>query len=167
MSLTPAAKLEGARDGAPYTALCRLGLSLPPARPPVANFVPAVIEGDLVYLSGQGPIGPQGLVHRGKVGAELSVKEGYAAARLTTLNLLSALEDGRRFADPRPKGDQGFGHGQRHPRIQRAPNGHQWLFGPSDRGFRSGDRRACAFGRGHGIAARPDRRRDRDDRRNL
>ena len=93
MSLTPAAKLEGARDGAPYTALCRLGLSLPPARPPVANFVPAVIEGDLVYLSGQGPIGPQGLVHRGKVGAELSVKEGYAAARLTTLNLLSALED--------------------------------------------------------------------------
>ncbi|MDR3473032.1 MAG: RidA family protein [Devosia sp.] len=92
MSLTPVADPENAPEGAPYAALSRLGLSLPPPRPPVANFVPAVIEGDLVFLSGQGPIGPEGLVHRGKVGAELSVDQGYAAARLTTLNLLSAIE---------------------------------------------------------------------------
>ena len=93
MSMTPINGADTVRDGAPYAALSRLGLSLPPTRPPVANFLPAVIEGELVYLSGQGPSGPQGLVHRGKVGADLSVEQGYAAARLTTLNLFSALED--------------------------------------------------------------------------
>lgn len=82
---------DGSRGG-PYAALKRLGLRLPPPRPPVANFQPAVIEAGLVFLSGQGPVGPDGIVHKGKVGAELSVDDGYAAARLTTLNLLAALE---------------------------------------------------------------------------
>lgn len=83
---------EGDDRSAPYEALKRLGLRLPPPRPPVANFRPAVIEGGLVYLSGQGPVGPDGIVYKGKVGAELSIEDGYAAARLTTLNLLTALE---------------------------------------------------------------------------
>jgi enamine deaminase RidA (YjgF/YER057c/UK114 family) len=83
---------EGDGRSAPYEALKRLGLRLPPPRPPVANFRPAVIEAGLVYLSGQGPVGPEGIVYKGKVGAELSIEDGYAAARLTTLNLLAALE---------------------------------------------------------------------------
>jgi enamine deaminase RidA (YjgF/YER057c/UK114 family) len=72
--------------------MARLGLSLPAPRPPVANFQPAVVEGQVVYLSGQGPVGPEGIVFRGKLGADMSIEEGYAAARLTTLNLLTALE---------------------------------------------------------------------------
>ncbi|MGC1303939.1 MAG: RidA family protein [Caulobacteraceae bacterium] len=84
--------IAAARVGAPYMALNRLGLTLPPARSPVANFVPAVIEGELVYLSGQGPIDRDGAAIRGKVGADVTIEDGYAGARLTTLNLLAALE---------------------------------------------------------------------------
>ena len=75
----------------PYGALRALGLALPEPRAPVANFLPAVIEGGLVFLSGQGPVGPKGIVYKGKVGSALSLEDGYAAARLTTLNLLAAL----------------------------------------------------------------------------
>jgi enamine deaminase RidA (YjgF/YER057c/UK114 family) len=82
--------LSGGRN--PYAELARLGLSLPAPRPPVANFQPAVVDGQLVYLSGQGPVGPEGVVFKGKLGADLSIEDGYAAARLTTLNLLAALE---------------------------------------------------------------------------
>jgi enamine deaminase RidA (YjgF/YER057c/UK114 family) len=82
--------LPGGRN--PYAELARLGLSLPAPRPPVANFQPAVVDGQWVYLSGQGPVGPEGVVFKGKLGADLSIEDGYAAARLTTLNLLAALE---------------------------------------------------------------------------
>jgi enamine deaminase RidA (YjgF/YER057c/UK114 family) len=76
----------------PYERLAALGLSLPQRLPPVANFVPAVIHGSTVYLSGQGPLDARGIAYRGKVGSEISVEDGYEAARLTTLNLLAALE---------------------------------------------------------------------------
>jgi len=76
----------------PYQRLTALGLTLPPPRPPVANFRPAVVEGDLVFLSGQGPVDATGIVFKGKVGTDLTLEDGYKAARLTTLNLLSALE---------------------------------------------------------------------------
>ena len=82
---------ESPRQAGPYAALRDLGLSLPEPRPPVANFLPAVIEGGLVFLSGQGPVGPKGIVYKGKVGSDLGIEDGYAAARLTTLNLLAAL----------------------------------------------------------------------------
>ena len=84
-------EVEPRRQTDPYAALSALGLSLPEPRPPVANFLPAVIEGGLVFLSGQGPIGPEGVVYEGKVGSDLTLDDGYAAARLATLNLLAAL----------------------------------------------------------------------------
>ena len=82
---------EPRRQVDPYAALLALGLALPAPRPPVANFLPAVIAGGLVFLSGQGPVGPEGIVYKGKVGSTLSLADGYAAARLSTLNLLAAL----------------------------------------------------------------------------
>lgn len=91
-SASPVGGDEGEGRSAPYAALTHLGLRLPPPRPPVGNFRAAVIEAGLVYLSGQGPVGPEGIAYKGKVGAELSIEDGYAAARLTTLNLLAALE---------------------------------------------------------------------------
>jgi enamine deaminase RidA (YjgF/YER057c/UK114 family) len=80
-------------DDGPYRRLADLGLSLPAPRAPIANFVPAVREGDLVFISGQGPVSPEGVVCRGKVGEDVTVEEAYAAARTTGLNLLAALEE--------------------------------------------------------------------------
>jgi enamine deaminase RidA (YjgF/YER057c/UK114 family) len=68
-----------------------LGLELPPAAAPIANYIPAVRTGNLVFLSGHGPVGPDGLV-RGKLGADLSIEEGVAAARLVMIGLLGSLK---------------------------------------------------------------------------
>ena len=68
-----------------------LGIELPRASPPVANYVNAVRTGNLLFLSGKGPLRPDGSLIKGKVGTDLTVEEGYEAARLTGLNLLAAL----------------------------------------------------------------------------
>ena len=70
-----------------------LGLDLSKPVPPVANYLRAVRTGDLIFLSGQGPYRLDGSVVTGKVGAELSLEEGYEAARLTMIKLLSSLRD--------------------------------------------------------------------------
>ena len=62
-------------------------------RSAVGNFVPAVRTGNLVYLSGTGPGLPEGgFLHVGKLGADLTIEQGYECARLTMLNLLSNLK---------------------------------------------------------------------------
>ncbi len=68
-----------------------LGLDLSSAPSPVANYVPAVRTGNLVFLSGQGPRRPEGGMVCGKVGLDLSVEEGYEAAGLVAVGLLSSL----------------------------------------------------------------------------
>lgn len=69
--------------------LAELGIELPPVAPPVANFVRARQVDNLLFLSGHGPMHPDGTRDRGKVGADLSVEEAKASARLTGLNLLA------------------------------------------------------------------------------
>jgi enamine deaminase RidA (YjgF/YER057c/UK114 family) len=69
-----------------------LGISLPQALPPVANYVPAVRTGNLVFLAGTAPQNPDGTRITGKVGTDLSVDQGYQAARLVGINLLSSLK---------------------------------------------------------------------------
>lgn len=88
MTLPEAAKHA---DASPYDRLAALGLRLPPAAPPIANFVNHVIEGNLLYLSGQGPTYPDGRRHQGKVGDTVSVAEAYEHARLTGLNLIAVM----------------------------------------------------------------------------
>ncbi|MCH7740277.1 MAG: RidA family protein [Chloroflexi bacterium] len=68
-----------------------LGLDLSNAPRPVANYMPAVQVGNIVYLSGHGPLRPDGALPAGKVGADLSVEEGYDAARLVGIGLLASL----------------------------------------------------------------------------
>ena len=64
-----------------------------PRRSAVGNFVPAVRTGNLVYTAGTGPGLPEGsLLHVGKLGAEITIEQGYDCARLTMLNLLSNLK---------------------------------------------------------------------------
>ena len=73
--------------------LASLGITLPPVPKPVANYVPWVRTGSLVFLSGQGPRKPDGTFHTGKVGAGVTVEEAYAHARLTGLQLLALMKD--------------------------------------------------------------------------
>jgi enamine deaminase RidA (YjgF/YER057c/UK114 family) len=70
-----------------------LGITLPKAAAPVANYVPFVITGNLVFISGQVTVGPNGLEHVGIVGKEISVEQGQAAARLCALNLIAQLRE--------------------------------------------------------------------------
>jgi enamine deaminase RidA (YjgF/YER057c/UK114 family) len=75
----------------PYERLQQLGLSLPPLPKPIGTYVPAVLEGNLLFLSGQGPREADGSFHSGKVGADVSVERAREHARLVGLNLLAAM----------------------------------------------------------------------------
>ena len=73
--------------------LNELGIELPESPSPVANYVPAVRTGNLLYLSGVGPAArPDGTTPNGKVGVDLTPEEGYEAARLTGINILARLK---------------------------------------------------------------------------
>ena len=61
--------------------LKEMGIELPQAVTPVANYVPAVKTGNLVFLSGHGPFKADGTLITGKVGADLTVEQGYEASR--------------------------------------------------------------------------------------
>jgi enamine deaminase RidA (YjgF/YER057c/UK114 family) len=71
--------------------LKELGIELPEAPSPVANYVPCKQAGSLVFVSGQGPVSNGRQMYTGKVGAELTAEEGAKAARLCGLNLLAQL----------------------------------------------------------------------------
>ncbi|MFP7569727.1 RidA family protein [Marivita sp. S2033] len=68
--------------------LSELGLTLPDAQAPSANYVPFVKSGNQIFVSGQLPNGPDGLI-KGKVGAELDVNAGAEAAKYCALGLLA------------------------------------------------------------------------------
>lgn len=76
----------------PQDRLARLGIVIPPPPPPIANFLTHVREGNLLFLSGQGPREADGTLHTGKVGIGISAVEAYAHARLTGINLLSVMQ---------------------------------------------------------------------------
>ena len=69
-----------------------LGIELPKSPSPLANYVPFVITGNLLYLSGQGPREADGSFHTGKVGQEVTIEQAYQDARLTGLNLLAVMQ---------------------------------------------------------------------------
>ena len=68
-----------------------LGIVLPTPASPIANYVGAVISGNLLIISGQLALGPNGLAaeHKGKLGAGVSAEQGMQAARLCAINLLA------------------------------------------------------------------------------
>jgi enamine deaminase RidA (YjgF/YER057c/UK114 family) len=70
--------------------LAELGITLPDATAPVAAYVPYVIAGDLVYISGQISRDDNGLI-TGKLGAGTTVEQGQAAARVCALALIAQL----------------------------------------------------------------------------
>jgi enamine deaminase RidA (YjgF/YER057c/UK114 family) len=72
--------------------LKEMGIELPPAVTPVANYVPSVRTGNLVFLSGHGPFNEDGSLITGKVGSELTTEQGYEAARRVAIGLLGSLK---------------------------------------------------------------------------
>ncbi len=72
--------------------LAELGLELPPAPRPMANYVTAVRQGSLLYVSGHGPLRSDGTLHTGRVGGDLDLHEGYQAARQTGLAVLATVK---------------------------------------------------------------------------
>jgi enamine deaminase RidA (YjgF/YER057c/UK114 family) len=77
----------------PEANLEALGIELPmPIPPPGINFKQAVQTGNLLFLSGGGPQNPDGSFVTGKIGQDLTVEQGYDAARLTAVNQLGVLK---------------------------------------------------------------------------
>jgi len=67
------------------------GIQLPRPSAPVANYAPFVMTGSLLFISGQVSLGPSGLV-KGRLGEDLDVEAGQAAARLCGINLLAQMQ---------------------------------------------------------------------------
>jgi enamine deaminase RidA (YjgF/YER057c/UK114 family) len=68
-----------------------LGITLPPPAKPVGNYIPGVRVGNLLFLSGHGPVRADGTpTYRGKVGRDLSTEDAYKVARDVGINLLGS-----------------------------------------------------------------------------
>ena len=79
-------------DYNPEANLQKAGIELPAASTPVANYVNAVQTGNLIFLAGKGPKQSDGTYITGKLGADLTIEQGYEAARLTAINQLAVLK---------------------------------------------------------------------------
>ena len=77
----------------PEARLEELGIELPAAPEPVANYVNGVRTGNLIFLAGKGPKRADGSEITGKLGADVSIEEGYEGARLTAINQLAVLKE--------------------------------------------------------------------------
>lgn len=75
--------------------LTEMGLLLPPLPTPLANYVPVVRTGNLLFVSGHGPaVAHDGKIQyiRGKLGKDMTVEQGYEAAKQVTLNILQSIK---------------------------------------------------------------------------
>lgn len=72
--------------------LKEIGITIPEASKPVAEYIPAKIVDKLVFCSGQGPIKNGKPVYVGRVGKEVSLEEGYEAAKICAINCLAAIK---------------------------------------------------------------------------
>ncbi|MBB6309664.1 RidA family protein [Xanthobacter tagetidis] len=72
--------------------LASLGITLPTPTPPLANYVPVVRTGNLLFVSGQVSIDGAGTITTGKLGGGLSIEAGQAAARLCAINILAQVK---------------------------------------------------------------------------
>ena len=71
------------------TRLAELGIELPEPAAPAANYIPFVVTGNLIFVSGQITVWNGELRHIGRLGENIDIDEGYQAARLCGLNLIA------------------------------------------------------------------------------
>jgi enamine deaminase RidA (YjgF/YER057c/UK114 family) len=79
-------------SGTVAARLQELGLEIPEAATPVANYVGYVVSGNLVFVSGQLPLADGKLQVTGKLGDSVSLEDGVAAARLCAINIVAQLK---------------------------------------------------------------------------
>ena len=72
--------------------LNELGITLPEAAAPAANYIPSLVTGNQLYISGQLPMQNGKLHVTGQLGEELSIEQGQEAARLCAINILAQLK---------------------------------------------------------------------------
>lgn len=77
----------------PESRIAELKLELPPAPKPAGVYKPVVVAGNLAYVSGHGPLKPDRSLITGRVGADLDLNGGKAAARQVGLTILATLRD--------------------------------------------------------------------------
>jgi enamine deaminase RidA (YjgF/YER057c/UK114 family) len=121
-----------------------LGLELPPAPKPAGVYQPVVLVGNLCYVSGHGPLKPDGTMITGRVGADLDQKAGYQAARQTGLAILASLRSKLGSLDRVRRVVKTLGMVNATPDFQQQPaviNGFSELF-------------ADVFGKENGVGAR-------------
>ncbi len=87
-----ATSVAPAQEQTPEARLAALGITLPAVDKPIANYVKSVRAGNLVFTSGHGPCGQLQPDHKGKVGTDLTIEQGAAAARATGICLLATLK---------------------------------------------------------------------------
>ena len=80
-------------SGAIEKRLSELGIELPKAAAPAANYIPFVVSGNLVFVSGQITLLDGEIKYKGKIGEGLSVDDGYQAARICALNLIAQVKE--------------------------------------------------------------------------
>lgn len=124
--------------------LAELNLQLPPAPKPAGVYKPAVQVGNMVYVSGHGPLLPDGTLIKGKVGIDLSQDEAFQAARTTGLAILATLRAHLGSLDKVVRTVKSLGMVNAVPEFQNHPaviNGYSELlrevFGPNGVGARS------------------------------
>jgi len=88
LSFLAATVCTNATAGTAEENLKQKNITLPAPRTPVANYVPAVRVGNLLFVSGTGP---SRSTPRGKVGSDLTLEQGYQAARSSGLNILATI----------------------------------------------------------------------------
>ena len=76
----------------PESQLTELGLELPMAPKPMGVYKPVLVIGNMLYVSGQGPLRPDGTLIKGRVGKDLTMEEGKLAARQVGLSMLSTIK---------------------------------------------------------------------------
>ena len=77
----------------PEAKLEALNITLPAPPQPVANYVNGVRTGNLIFLAGKGPKRADGTEMTGKLGADVTIEQGYEGARLTAINQLAVLKE--------------------------------------------------------------------------
>ncbi len=73
--------------------LAELGIELPRAAAPAANYVPFVVSGKHVFVAGQIPVESGDIMYRGRLGDGMTVDDGYQAARLCALNIIAQVRE--------------------------------------------------------------------------
>ena len=76
----------------PSEKIKELGLILPPAPKPAGVYRPVLVVDNFLYVSGQGPVNTDGSLMFGRVGDDINLEDGYAAARQVALTMLSTIQ---------------------------------------------------------------------------